>query len=426
MKKNVLVFPCGSEIGLAVYRSLNYSIHFNLLGGSSVEDHGGFVYANYIGNMPLVTDSDFGDKLNAVIDKHKIDFVIPAHDDVVLTLAQLSAAKRLNCAVITSPVATCQVTRSKLRTYRLFDGVIAIPKVYASPRDVAGGDLPVFLKPDIGQGSKETHIAGTMEELRFFTENEPSLLILEYLPGKEYTVDCFTNKNGQLLLSEGRERQRISNGISVRSVNVADKRFREIAQKINQRLELRGAWFFQVKEAVSGELVLMEIAPRVAGTIALIRCKGVNLPLLSLFDAMGYEVEIIMNDYALTIDRALQNRYKHNIKYSHVYLDFEDVLIIDNRVNPVVIAFVYQCLNQGVKVHLITKVKGDLNSALSKYRLSGVFDELIQIDRDDHKHSYIKEKDAIFIDDSFAERKMVHDKCGIPVFDCHMIEALLE
>jgi len=58
--------------------------------------------------------------------------------------------------------------------------------------------------------------------------------------------------------------------------------------------------------------------------------------------------------------------------------------------------------------------------------LNGVFDELIQIGRDDHKHSYVKHKDAIFIDDSFRERKMVHDNCGIPVFDCHMIEALLE
>jgi hypothetical protein len=38
MKKNVLVFPCGSEIGLEIHKSLSYSTHFTLVGGSSVDD----------------------------------------------------------------------------------------------------------------------------------------------------------------------------------------------------------------------------------------------------------------------------------------------------------------------------------------------------------------------------------------------------
>jgi hypothetical protein len=46
MKKNVLVFPCGSEIGLEVYRSLKHSIHFNLIGANSVDDHGRVVFVN--------------------------------------------------------------------------------------------------------------------------------------------------------------------------------------------------------------------------------------------------------------------------------------------------------------------------------------------------------------------------------------------
>ena len=47
MKKNILVFPCGSEIALEIYRSVNKSIHFNLIGASSVDDHGKFIYENY-------------------------------------------------------------------------------------------------------------------------------------------------------------------------------------------------------------------------------------------------------------------------------------------------------------------------------------------------------------------------------------------
>ena len=64
MKKNVLVFPCGSEVGFEIYRSVNLSTHFNLYGGSSVSDHGQFVYENYIDNIPFVTDPEFISKIN--------------------------------------------------------------------------------------------------------------------------------------------------------------------------------------------------------------------------------------------------------------------------------------------------------------------------------------------------------------------------
>ena len=52
--KNVLVFPCGSEIGLEVNRALANSTHFKLYGGNSVDDHGKFVYKNYISGIPFI------------------------------------------------------------------------------------------------------------------------------------------------------------------------------------------------------------------------------------------------------------------------------------------------------------------------------------------------------------------------------------
>jgi hypothetical protein len=239
-------------------------------------------------------------------------------------------------------------------------------------------------------------------------------------------VDCFTDKEGKLLFSEGRVRQRISGGISVNSVTVNDDRFSAIAEDINKKIKFRGVWFFQVKENTNGELVLMEMAPRVAGTMGLARCKGINLVLLSLYDAMDYKVSVFKNNYTLVVDRALQNIYEHDIKYEHVYLDFDDLVIFDNRVNPAVMAFVYQCLNNKISIHLITKHKEDLETSLKKYRLGNTFDELIWIKDDSEKHTYIKEKNAIFIDDSFLERQKVHNALKIPVFDSHMIESLME
>ncbi len=427
MKKNVLVFPCGSEIGLEIHRSLNFSTHFNLFGGSSVDDHGKFVYENYIDNIPQVDAGDFIERLNTVIDEHEIDFIIPAHDSVVLKLAQEKEAGNLHCDVVTSPASTCEVARSKLKTYELLKESIPTPKVHKTPQGLQTSDFPIFLKPDIGQSSKGTHLAKNLEEVMFYKKKDPSVLLLEYLPGKEYTVECFTDKNGQLLFCEGRERVRVLNGISVNTVKVKDGRFKQLASKINQKLKFRGAWYFQVKQNADNELVLMEIAPRIAGTMALIRCKGVNLVLMSLFDRLGYDVDVLENNYHLVLDRALGSiYYQHDIKYKHVYLDFDDLVIFEGKVNPVVMAFIFQCMNKNVKLHLITLHKKDLEQSLKKYKLSGLFDELIWLKEGGEKHAHVKEKEAIFIDDSFTERKKVSEVCKIPVFDAHMIEALME
>ena len=425
MRKKVLVFPCGSEIGLEIYKSVSMSTHFDLFGGSSTDDHGKFVYDKYIGDMPFVDDVDFTEKLNSIVKDHEIDFIFPAHDSVVLKLAQLKASGLVACEVVTSIEATCEIARSKRKTYQIFKNIIPTPKMFDDINEVTLTDFPVFLKPDVGQGSKGTYIASSYEDIEFYTKKDNTLITLEFLPGKEYTVDCFTNKDGELAFCLGRERARVGNGISVSSKEVNDDRFKKLALAINQRITFRGVWFFQVKENTAGDLVLMEIAPRVAGTMGLSRSTGVNLALLSLFDACGYDVDINKNSYEIEIDRALQNRYRHNISYSHVYLDFDDLLVFEEKVNPIIVSFIFQCINEGVKVYLITRHKRDIHLTLEKYRLKNLFDEIIWIRNDDLKSSYIKHMDAIFIDDSHAERQEISKKFGLPVFDAHNIEALL-
>ena len=259
--KNVLVFPCGSEIGLEINRALAYSTHFTLFGGNSVDDHGRYVYKNYINDLPFIDAPDFIDKINKVIELYKIDFVIPAHDSAILKMAENENI--IKATIITSNIETCRICRSKSKTYEIFKKIIPTPKIYDITKKM---DYPVFLKPDVGQGAKGTYKVNTKEEVDFYYKIDPSLIPLEYLPGKEYTIDCFTDRNGNLLFAEGRERTRINNGISVNSKQIKNPQFQQYAELINEKLSFQGAWYYQVKERINGEMVLMEIAPRIAGT----------------------------------------------------------------------------------------------------------------------------------------------------------------
>lgn len=419
--KNVLVFPCGSEIGLEVKQALAYSTHFTLFGGNSVDDHGKFVYRNYISGLPFTDAPNFIREINNTIKQYNIDYIIPAHDSVVLKMAENQSI--IKAIVVTSCAETSIICRSKRKTYEIFNKLIPTPKVYDLEDTM---DFPLFLKPDVGQGTKGTYKVDTKEEVHFYLKKDPSLLALEFLPGKEYTIDCFTDRKGKLLFAEGRERIRIQNGISVNSKPIANPVFQKLAEIINQKLSFQGVWFYQVKERANCELVLMEIAPRVAGTMALYRALGVNFIQLSLFDRMGIEVSILKNNIEIEIDRALFSRFSIKENYTNVYIDLDDTIIIDNKVNTNVIKFLYQARNTGKKIILISRHKNDLKKTMSKFAISLLlFDEIILLEQGKNKVDYIKIKDSIFIDDSFAERKGVLETLNIPVFGLDAVESLL-
>lgn len=414
-------------MALEIYRSVCNSIHFELIGGSSTYDHGRFVYENHIDNIPFITDKSELckiEELNSIIVKNKIDYIYPAMDGVLYNLAK--HREFLDCVVIAPSFETAKITRSKALTYEKLNYKIDVPVIYNE--EEARKNLPIFIKPDVGQGSVGAYKINTEEELYYhLSKKNEKLMLLEYLPGNEYTIDCYTNKNGELIYASGRGRKRVKSGISVNAIKVENPSFLEIAKKINNVLNQVGGWFFQLKENKDGKLVLLEVASRIAGGSSYVRNLGVNLPLLTMFEYDGQLIDSVMiNNYELEMDRALYNSYKLNIDYDHVYVDYDDTIIVNDKINIQLIAFLYDCVNRNKKILLITKHKGNIREELKKIRLEGLFDNVIVVKENEEKIMSIKEERAIFIDDSYGERYSAFSKKGILTFDTHMIECLFK
>ncbi len=232
-----------------------------------------------------------------------------------------------------------------------------------------------------------------------------------------------------MLYAAARKRNRIKSGISVNTFFVDNQdEFQEIAQKINSALTFRGAWFFQMKRDKAGRLCLLEVASRIGGSSLLSKAKGVNLALMSLFDAFDIDVSLQINsDYHVVLDRAFDNCYHcEGLSFTNVYVDYDDCLILDKSlVNTELIQFLYKCRNDKKNLVLLSKHIGDLNEELRYFRLDSLFDKVIHINDNENKCDYIDSQDSIFIDDSFAERERVKKFWGIPVFSPEMIEVLL-
>ncbi|MEW6992719.1 ATP-grasp domain-containing protein [Colwelliaceae bacterium MEBiC 14330] len=421
---NILVVPCGTEIGLEVQRSLKGVKNVKLFGLNSINDYSSTVFENFYSGAPFVDETNFIDYLQEFVSKYQITHIIPAHDSAALALSVNKELFGDQVKIITSSAETNQICRSKKQTYKALGAVVSTPKSFQNESDINESHLPLFVKPDVGQGSKGAFKVTAIEQLKNvnFAEN----VVTEYLPGAEYTVDCFTDNKGDLLYSGPRIRNRIQNGIAVSTKTIADvdETFSIFARKINSVLCFKGAWFFQVKKNDDGELVLMEAATRIAGSMSTNRVKGVNFAELSLYTHNDISVNVSPNDYQVNQERALTNKYKINVKYKHVYVDFDDCLVINDKVNEQLVSFLYKAINEGCGIYLVTRHEFDLTKSLAKYRLTGLFDEIFHITDGSAKSTVMTHSDAVFIDDSFKERADVLDY-GIPSFSVDCVEALI-
>ncbi len=425
-KTNVLIFPAGSENAIEIYESLCQHIDIEVFGASGKSDHAVYLYPqdHYSEDNYYIDDPEFTHRFNRLINRWNIDIVIPTHD----TIAQYFANNRnsINAKILTADAQTADICRHKKKTFALISDCDFCPKVYPSLDVVPSEDYPLFLKPNIGEGGKRTKVLLTLAE-SFNHSQEEDLIICEYLPGEEFTVDCFTNRKGELLFCGIRQRDRIHMGIAMRSHTLdTSEDVLRIAQEINSRINMFGAWFFQLKEDRNGKLKLLEVSCRHAGTMTLYRHKGVNFALMGIYELNGIDVVPLEMPGSWSLDRCLKARFKLPFDFDTVYVDLDDTLIVKGIVNTTLIQFLYQCVNENKKIILLTKHDTSPQETLARFKInSELFDQIIHLPLNESKASCITQPKSIMIDNSFAERKLVYEAHNIPVIDVDAVDCLI-
>lgn len=417
----VLVFPAGEINSIELHDALSTCVNIEVWGASSIERHGKYVFENYIPNMPMITDESFFDAFNKVIHEHNIDIIFATHDTVVDFL--IKNQDKINAKIAGGDKYTVEVCRSKSKTYNLFAEYDFIPFLYT--KNHPNIPFPVFVKPDKGQGAVGAKIVSTTSEIN---QLDDDYIICEYLPGNEYTIDCITDKDGNLKGAFPRIRSRIMAGVAVAGKTLPqDSQFTKIAEVINSKLHFKGMWYFQLKEDKNGKLKLLEISARASGTMGLTRMRGVNLPLLTAYTMMGYPIDVQENNLEVVMDRTLIARYNLNYEYKVAYLDFDDTVVVREKINKNILSFIYQCNEKNIAIILITKHNKDIYDTLEKYKIhASLFTKIILLKESENKSDYINPAKAIFIDNMYKERKSVYDKYKIPVFDVDAVELLLD
>jgi predicted ATP-grasp superfamily ATP-dependent carboligase len=338
-----------------------------VLGGSSVGpayDPSRILLERHLA-CPALGEPGFRERFEALLRENAVDLVFPTVDALVAEFAGWTGSGAR--FVVSSPAAAALVL-SKRRTYEWFEGHVPVPRIYDGE-----APLPAYAKPDVGSGSRGGLLVETAQELALARSR--GLLVHELLPGPEYTVDCVSDLDDKLVFSNVRVRGQIARGISVGTTGLHHPEIEESVRRIAAHLPLRGPWFAQFKEAADGTPTLLEINARVSGSMTLTRMSGVNIPLISVFLFTGHTVTVPRLLPGVRVNRFLRT-VGEVADFDWVIWDLDDTLLRkDGKVDPDVVARLYDLHNQGKRQLLLTK-NADPEVALARLALPRLFEEV--------------------------------------------------
>lgn len=145
----------------------------------------------------------------------------------------------------------------------------------------------------------------TLEELSSIlseAETFPELIVMEYLPGAEYSVDLLADR-GKTMYSCCRKSLRMENSIMLEAEIVDDPRVTELCEAVTASLGLDSNIGFDLKEREDGTPLIMECNPRITAGIPFFDAAGVNLPYLCIKMLLGEELPALKPEYGKIIRR---------------------------------------------------------------------------------------------------------------------------
>jgi carbamoyl-phosphate synthase large subunit len=272
--------------------------------------------------IPKADDESFIEKLLQVCKSKQVNVILPLVTKELIPFSKnIKAFESIGTTVIVSSAEALKIANDKSECYSfLKKNGIEVPSFFVvrtveefihAAASLGHPQLSFCFKPSVSNGSRGVRIVNDSfdESFHLFHEKPynlhisyahavsilsskpfPELLVSDYLPGDEYSVDCFA-QNGRARLVVPRLRKKIINGISVQGEFINDEPIINYCKQIVESIGLHGNIGLQVKMTKENKPLLLEINPRVQGTIVAALGAGVNLPLLAVRQALGLAIE---------------------------------------------------------------------------------------------------------------------------------------
>jgi carbamoyl-phosphate synthase large subunit len=320
----VLMTACGAPGFPSIFKSLinNEERKIEVIGTDMSKEAAGFHMLKKTHIVPSGFSEDFVPAVLDIAEKEEVDVIMPlATYELSVFSENKKAFEDIGAKVLVSDPGPLETANNKGLLYKFLgeQGIDVPGSIMADNYDDFMGAIDklgfpeknVCFKPQVGKGSrgiriitksidrmdilmnhKPSHLYSTIDEVEATfsgVADFPKMVVMEELPGIEYSVDTLAD-SGKALVTIPRTRDQIKLGISFIGTAVEHQEIIQQTEKIVECIGLDYNIGIQFKEDADGKPKIIEINPRVQGTMVLATACGVNLPYLAVKLAMGEEI----------------------------------------------------------------------------------------------------------------------------------------
>ncbi|MFC1935238.1 ATP-grasp domain-containing protein [Chloroflexota bacterium] len=287
---NILIPGAGGPAAIGAIKLLRM-IDFKgkIVATDSSELSGGFYLADSWRIVPPADDSAFFQRALQIIEEEQIDLILPTSGfDIVPYSKHKVRLEGMGIKVAMSDHKTVMLCNDKWHLYEALKDQFEMPDT--NP-DACRVRFPCFVKPRWGKGSRNSFKCDDPAELEYFLSKYQDMIVQEYLPGQEYTIDVLSDLTGKSFFAVPRIRLETKAGISSKGRVELNENIERTCMLIANCLGLQGPSCMQMKIDQEGTPRLIDVNPRMGGGTIFTGLAGANLPEYVLKMANGEHLE---------------------------------------------------------------------------------------------------------------------------------------
>ena len=241
--------------------------------------------------IPKFSEPNCVEKIQAICDKENIHAIFPMTNKAIEFMDKNRAGfDKGDLLLYLADHTLIETCNDKRRLAEFFTkNNFASPDLIDPKKPFPGFSL--IAKDSCGEGGKNYFKIEDQLELDFYSKKLPNHIFQQFVQGREFSIDWFSDKKGLPIVIVPRER------LVVRAGEVMVSRIEQIsdiiesAKRLGNRLQLRGPANFQGFLQESGEFLFTDINLRFgSGVLHTIRA-GANIPEMILQELAGKPIE---------------------------------------------------------------------------------------------------------------------------------------
>lgn len=268
---------------------------------------------------PAKNANEYLEALLEVCKNDKVDVLLPQNTFELEILANnFDKFEKVGTKVVTASKTSIDVANDKFLLMQTckdlgvpvgeFHKVNTFEDLISKAKELGWPSENVVVKPPVSNGMRGVRIISesidrkkmfydekpnslytTMDDLRNVLGDEfPELIVTEFLPGKEFTVDVFKEDDNITVIP--RIRHEVRSGITFSGEVVKHDDLITYCKLISNKLNMENCYGFQFKLDKNNIPKILESNPRIQGTMVLATIANANIIYASVKKALGEEI----------------------------------------------------------------------------------------------------------------------------------------